>query len=83
MWHALKTWPTQFQAVVDGVKRFEFRRDDRGFAVGDFLWLREFDPKAERYTGRAADAVIRWIVRGGSFGVPDGFVCMSIELAKG
>jgi hypothetical protein len=40
MRHELKTWPGPFQAIVDGSKRFELHKDDRGFAVGDTLWLR-------------------------------------------
>lgn len=40
--HELKSWPDGFQAVVNGHKRFEVRRDDRGFEEGDLVNLREF-----------------------------------------
>ena len=50
--HTLKTWPRFFSAVWDRRKRFEIRRDDRDFAVGDHLYLHEYEHLAERYTGR-------------------------------
>jgi len=50
--HELKIWPEYFRAVADGRKTFEVRRDDRGFAVGDVLKLREWEPVGNRYTGR-------------------------------
>ena len=42
--HELKIHPIQFEAVMTGKKHHEFRRDDRGFKVGDHLILREFMP---------------------------------------
>ena len=39
--HELKTWPEYFEAVKDGTKNFELRKDDRGFKAGDHLVLAE------------------------------------------
>ena len=50
--HFLKTWPEYFQAVWDGTKTFEARKNDRDFKIGDTLILREFDPKTQEYSGR-------------------------------
>ena len=78
MRHDLKCWPEPFQAVVDGVKTAEYRRDDRGFAVGDGLLLCEWDYKTEKFTGRQVYVTVMHIVRGGTFGVPLGYAVMSI-----
>lgn len=44
MTHELKISPTYFQAALDGTKTFELgQEDDRTFAVGDVLVLREWD----------------------------------------
>lgn len=40
-----------FNMQVDGSKRFEIRRNDRGYVVGDYLWLNECIAGAK--TGRS------------------------------
>lgn len=82
--HELKTWPAFFQAIVDGRKPFEVRRNDRGFQAGDRLQLREWEPDksstSTAYTGRAVTALVTYVLTGESFGVKDGFCVMGIQL---
>ena len=44
--HILKIVPPYFDSVASGRKTMELRKDDRGYAVGDTLILREWDPDA-------------------------------------
>lgn len=53
MIHELKTDPKYFSAVRSGEKRFELRRNDRDFRVGDYLALNEYDRATQTYTGRS------------------------------
>ena len=56
--HELKTWPEFFNATRNGEKKFELRRNDRDFKVGDQLFLKEWNPEVTQscnvqgYTGR-------------------------------
>jgi hypothetical protein len=76
--HELKIWPGPYQAVADGSKTFEIRKNDRGFKVCDWLWLREWDPHTGEYTGCETVAVVSYMVKGGNWGVPDDMCVMSI-----
>jgi hypothetical protein len=66
--HELKTWPQFFDAIVDRSKAFELRVDDRNFAVGDRLLLREWDPEVsgrntdDHYTGREMIVDVTYIL---------------------
>jgi hypothetical protein len=60
--YELKSWPQLFQAMWDGRKNHDLRRnDDRQFAEGDILYLLEFDPDLQQYTGRRITAEITYI----------------------
>lgn len=76
--HDLKTWPEVFAALWNGDKTAEFRKDDRDFQVGDQLRLNEFDPQSNTYTTRCVIATVSHIVWGGQFGIPEGYVMMSL-----
>ena len=76
--HELKTWPGFFGAVMSGDKRFEVRKADRPFKVGDRLCLREWDPQAETYTGAVLMVSVTFILSGGQFGIEPGYVVMGI-----
>lgn len=64
--HELKCWPEYFQAMIDGKKSFEFRKNDRDFKAGERLRLREYRPghMLSRYTGRHMMAVIKSVWMG-------------------
>lgn len=77
--HNLKIWPDQFKAVRSGIKPFEWRKNDRGFQLGDILALAEFDPTTGQYSGESINARVTYMLSGPSFGVPDGYVIMGIS----
>ena len=82
MTHELRCWSEFFQATLDGQKSFEVRKQkDPPFAVGDYINLREYDPRLCQYTGRVSSFVITYLVEGPmtEAGLPDGTIVMSIE----
>ncbi len=58
---------------MKGNKRFELRKNDRGFEVGDIVVLQEWDPKDERYTERFVLVEIDYITQGQFPGLLDGY----------
>lgn len=78
MTHELKTWPEYFQAVYDGLKPFELRKDDRPYNVGDVLRLREYEPMTDTYTGRVIDVEVTYCLRGFA-GIEAGYVVIGIR----
>lgn len=77
--HELKVWTELWQDLVAGRKTFEVRKDDRGFAVGDTLILKEWQPMLERYTGKELVVTVTYLLPGGAFGIEPGYVVMSIK----
>jgi len=77
--HDLKISPPFFLAVDKGIKPFEVRRDDRGYNVGDYLCLREYNPVDNKYTGRTISRRISYILKGEAWGIKDGFVCLGLR----
>ncbi len=59
--HELKILPQYFQAVWDGNKNFELRKNDRDYKVGDYLVLREYSGAG--YTGSFLKVVITYILK--------------------
>lgn len=59
--HELKTWTQYYWPVVTGEKSFEIRKNDRGYTVGDYLELQEYDPKTEQYSGNSATFIVTYL----------------------
>ncbi|OMG89509.1 hypothetical protein BIZ92_24280 [Achromobacter xylosoxidans] len=85
-YHILKTDPAVFQAVLSGAKTFEIRLNDRGFAVGDVLGLRETKHTGAEmragapleYTGRECQRFVSHVLTG--YGLAEGWCCLSFKL---
>lgn len=88
--HELKVWPEFWEPLRSGEKRFEVRRNDRGFRTGDIVVLQKtrFPPplfdgsKAHGIPIRTGEEIhkrIGWILDGGQFGIERGYVVMQLE----
>ncbi len=82
MIHTLRTWPDPFAAVVSGHKTHEIRKNDRGYAVGDVLYLHEWDPASELYTGKSYAVEVTFMTAVGEWDIPAGLCVMSIRRAS-
>ena len=72
--HKLKITPQYFYDVCYRGKRFELRKDDRDYKVGDTLLLEEFENG--KYTGKsfAPNGPIKYILRDcEEYGLKDGY----------
>ena len=77
--HELKILPVYFDKVRFGEKRFEIRKDDREYKVGDILRLKEWD--VGYYTGEEIDVAVRYILHDYEFpdGIKPGYCIMAID----
>jgi len=71
--HELKISPKYFEDVDANKKRFELRKDDRNYQVGDFITLKEYDNG--EYTGREIKNIpIGYILRDvPEYGLKEGY----------
>ncbi len=83
MRHDLKTWLPYFDAVADGRKLFEVRKNDRDYKVGDVLRLLPYDTEKQKVVRRNGyhhiDCEVLYVLSGGQFGVESGYVVMGLE----
>lgn len=77
--HKLKILPPYFQDVCSGRKKFEVRKNDRCFKVGDLLNLREF--AYTEYTGKSILVRVEYILSNFEGLQPD-YIVMGISRIK-
>lgn len=80
--HELKCWTEYFNAIKSGEKTAEFRKNDRDYKIYDELFLREWSPEEQEYSGDTVWVEVTHIVYGGNFGIPEGYCVMSIKLVE-
>ncbi|MEM5646474.1 DUF3850 domain-containing protein [Bacillus cereus] len=61
MLHNLKINKVFFTPVLEQIKTFEIRKNDRDFHIGDKVILNEWDDKNQQYTGRNVKVEILYI----------------------
>lgn len=59
--HKLKILPEYYNAQIEGKKNFEIRKNDRNYQVGDWLLLKEYNPKIKKFTERKVMVEITYI----------------------
>lgn len=83
MTHELKCDYDQFEAIEAGLKKHEIRLNDRNFRLYDMLYLRQTMRGTRcEYTGKDLEARVIFINDQQQYGVPDGYVIMSIEVIR-
>lgn len=80
MEHELKIYPQYFEDVISGKKKFEIRKNDRKYRVGDILILKEWDNI--KYSGRKARAEVIYLIDDKFVGIQPGYVVMGISLIR-
>ena len=75
--HELKVAGVFFPSILDGSKRFEIRKNDRGYQVGDWLLLRELTEFLV-FTGRWALVRVEFILDDVRYGMQDNHIIMSL-----
>ncbi len=58
-----KIWPSYFELVSSGKKKFELRLADFEVEEGDMLVLEEWNPKTKEYTGRTIEKKIEFVMK--------------------
>lgn len=76
MIHNLKINPEYFEAVLSGLKKFEIRKNDRNYKVGDSIILAECSNG--EFSGRTFSAEITYIIDNFE-GCKEGYVTFGFE----
>lgn len=61
--HRVKSWPEYYAPIVRNIKTFDLRKDDRAYAVGDWIVFEEFKHGIGTYTGATTTRRIVYILR--------------------
>ena len=83
MIHYLKILPEYFEAVANGRKMYEVRKNDRPhpYAVGDTLVLKEWNDEVGEYTGRSVTVCVTHILDDAKF-VKHGYIIMGLSFRR-
>ncbi|MEQ6001442.1 DUF3850 domain-containing protein [Bacillus amyloliquefaciens] len=72
--HNLKITADQFIPLMQGKKKFDIRKNDRGIIEGDVMYLQEWENG--KYTGRSCTVLVTYIT---TYMQRKGYVVFGIE----
>lgn len=80
-YHILKTLNPHFEAVWGQRKMFEIRKNDRGYRVGDYLFLGEYNLDTCTFTGRMVEVQVTYIYEPDDNvgGLEEGYIIMGFR----
>lgn len=78
--HHMKVWPHYFDAIILYGKRFEVRKNDRNYKVGDRMVMHVWDPIEQAYTQYGCTCTITYILHGGQLGIADDYAVLGFKL---
>ncbi|MTB53057.1 DUF3850 domain-containing protein [Lewinella sp. W8] len=84
--HYLKTVEPFFSQLKSRNKKFELRKNDRPYEVGDVLVCEGYDPELDAYFGGKVASRVTSILtdkEGSAFGLKEGYCIMSLERFEG
>lgn len=78
--HPLKTLAPFFDAVADGSKTFELRKNDRNYQVGDTLLLERWCEPGPLQDTKTAPIrkTVTYVLRGGQYGLDREFCILGL-----
>ena len=87
--HFVKSWSMFYEDILSGQRTSDIRLNDRRYAVGDYMQLREYDPVKGSYTGREQTVLITYLQQNKSNpcaisreALKEGYVVLSIQVAE-
>ena len=88
--HKLKTLARYWEAISEGRKTFEVRKNDRAFQTGDILILEKWDNEGRIYetepgksfTPKTIRKRVTYLLQGGQFGIEAGYCVLGLGEAE-
>ncbi len=85
MEHQLKIRKNYLQDILEGIKNFEVRKNDRNYQVGDVLVLNEWEPtdvilNTGDYSGKKVKVRVDYVFYMSELGVNSDYCVMSIRV---
>jgi len=76
--HELKTLSIHFASIANNLKKFELRKNDRNFQSGDTLYLCEYYPDPDKFSGNIIIVNVLHILYPPLDGLQSGYCLMSL-----